>query len=68
MAMTGTKIVQIYAVVCFDLDEYRVWPNGNVARWVCDDLNVEGYWQNVFVDDNHYEEIKAFGLEIINGN
>lgn len=65
MAMTGKKVVQTYAIVCFDFEEYKVWPNGVVARWVCDDLNVEGHWQSVDIYDDHYEEIRAFGLEVL---
>lgn len=59
------KVVVIYAQVCYNGWDYKVWPDGQVEQWVVNDDNIEGFWSWMSDCDNGYDEIKKAGLAVL---
>lgn len=55
------KVVQTFALVDCDLGEFRVYPNGDIARWN-DDLNEYVAYPSY---EDHYDEILAIGQGVL---
>ena len=68
MKISATKVVSVFADVIYNGWEYEVFPNGVVRKWEVTEENQGGHMTFMSESDDGYDEIKAAGLNVLNGN